>query len=59
MPDCPASYQRLRHRLMATEIHKWKDHGPCLKKTDLVAGNHANNPDVLWLWENTTRKYSE
>ncbi len=65
LPDCPASYHNgacgFAFADGHSEIHKWKDKRtmPPVKKQTYSAINQANNPDVLWLWEHTTRKYSD
>jgi len=65
LPDVPASYHNGAGGLAFAdghaEIKKWLDPRtkPPVKKVDLVAVNQANNRDVIWLWERTTRKYKE
>lgn len=41
-----------------SEIHKRKDPRtmPPVKRTDPPSVSHANNVDVVWMWEHTTRK---
>ncbi|MEW6158915.1 MAG: type II secretion system protein [Verrucomicrobiota bacterium] len=64
MPDFPASYHNRAGGIAFadghSEIHKWQDPRTILKdkaKTTPSIPNNSNNKDVLWLWENTTRKY--
>ncbi len=62
LPDFPASYHNNACGFSFAdghaEIKKWRDKRtmPPVRKQDVVAVNQANNPDVLWLWEHTTRK---
>jgi prepilin-type N-terminal cleavage/methylation domain-containing protein len=62
LPDFPASFHNkaggLSYADGHSDIHKWKDPRtmPPVRKRTVVAVNQANNPDVLWLWERTTRK---
>ena len=61
-PDLPASFHAGAASLAFadghSEIHKWKDRRtmPPVRKTDPPLISHANNPDVIWMWEHTTRK---
>jgi len=62
LPDVPASYHNGAGGLSFAdghaEIKKWLDprtRPPVTNVGMTSAGNHANNPDVLWLWERTTR----
>ena len=64
MPDVPASFHNgacgFAFADGHSEIKKWKDKRtmpPVKKTTSPPAVSHANNPDVVWLWEHTTRKY--
>lgn len=64
LPDVPASYHNGAGGLAFadghSEIKKWQDPRtkPPVKKTASPPSvSHANNKDVLWLWERTTRKY--
>jgi len=65
MPDVPASYHNGACGFAFvdghSEIKKWRDKRtmPPVKKTSPPAVSHANNPDVIWLWDHTTKKYSE
>jgi prepilin-type N-terminal cleavage/methylation domain-containing protein/prepilin-type processing-associated H-X9-DG protein len=62
-PDLPASFHNKAAGIAFadghSEIHKWKDPRtmPPIRKTDPPVVSHANNPDVLWMWEHTTRRY--
>jgi len=61
-PDLPASFHAKAAGIAFadghSEIHKWKDPRtmPPVRKTDPPLISHANNPDVVWMWEHTTRK---
>ena len=61
-PDLPASFHNKAAGIAFadghSEIHKWKDPRtmPPVKRTDPPAISHANNQDVVWMWEHTTRK---
>ena len=59
MPDYPASYHLGAAGFSFadghSEIKRWKD--PRTKKGPANTLGNASNPDVLWLWEHTTRKY--
>ena len=63
LPDCPASYHNgacdFAFADGHSEIHKWHDVRtmPPVKKTTYSAVNQANNQDVIWLWDHTTRRY--
>jgi len=63
LPDCPASYHNGACGFAFvdghSEIHKWLDARtkPKVRRSGYSPGNQANNPDVLWLWEHTTRRY--
>ena len=63
MPDVPASYHNNACGFAFadghSEIKKWTDPrtSPKVTKRGLTSVSHANNKDVLWLWEHTTRKY--
>ena len=63
LPDLPASFHNKAAGIAFadghSEIHRWKDPRtmPGIRRTDPPAVSHANNPDVLWLWDHTTRKY--
>jgi len=60
-PDLPASYHNGAGGLSFAdghaEIRKWVDPRttPPVRQVTIGAADHANNPDVLWLWERTTR----
>jgi len=62
LPDFPASYHNgacgFSFADGHAEIKKWRDPRtmPPVKKVTVTAVNQANNPDVIWLWERTTRK---
>ena len=64
LPDVPASYHNKAGGLAFadghSEIKRWRDSRttPPVRKRDIsnFPVNHANNPDVIWLWERTTRK---
>jgi prepilin-type N-terminal cleavage/methylation domain-containing protein/prepilin-type processing-associated H-X9-DG protein len=65
LPDCPASYHNgscgFAFADGHSEIHKWMDQRtkpPIKRVTYSAAANQGNNPDVLWLWDHTTRRYS-
>jgi prepilin-type N-terminal cleavage/methylation domain-containing protein/prepilin-type processing-associated H-X9-DG protein len=61
LPDFPASYHNGAGGLSFAdghaEIRKWKDPRttPRVRRQTVQTVNQANNPDVLWLWERTTR----
>jgi prepilin-type N-terminal cleavage/methylation domain-containing protein/prepilin-type processing-associated H-X9-DG protein len=61
LPDFPASYHNKAGGLSFAdghaEIRKWKDPRttPPVRKRVVQTVNQANNPDVIWLWERTTR----
>ncbi len=61
-PDLPASYHNNAGGLAFadghSEIHKWKDPRtmPPVRRSDPPVISHANNVDVIWMWEHTTRK---
>jgi prepilin-type processing-associated H-X9-DG protein len=63
LPDCPASYHNgacgFAFADGHSEIHRWLDPRtkPKVRKAPYSPGNQANNPDVLWIWDHTTRKY--
>ena len=71
LPDVPASYHNGAGGLAFAdghaEIRKWQDPRtkPPVKKQDGWFGsiapysNQANNKDILWLWERTTRRYNQ
>lgn len=62
LPDYPASYHNQAGGLSFadghSEIRKWQDPRTIIKDgaTTLPSGSMANNKDVIWLWERTTRK---
>jgi prepilin-type N-terminal cleavage/methylation domain-containing protein/prepilin-type processing-associated H-X9-DG protein len=62
MPDFPASYHNGAGGLSFadghSEIRKWQDPRTVIPKNAraLPTGSMANNKDVLWLWERTTRR---
>src|SRR6266511_5184917 len=62
LPDFPASYHNRAGGLAFadghSEIRRWRDNRttPPVRKKDVQTVNQANNPDVIWLWERTTRK---
>jgi prepilin-type N-terminal cleavage/methylation domain-containing protein/prepilin-type processing-associated H-X9-DG protein len=64
-PDLPASFHNKAAGIAFadghSEIHKWRDPRtmPPVRRTDPPAISHANNLDVVWMWDHTTRKYSE
>lgn len=65
-PDLPASYHNRAGGLAFadghSEIHKWKDDRtmpPVLRASAPPSVDQSNNRDVLWMWEHTTRKYTE
>jgi prepilin-type processing-associated H-X9-DG protein len=70
LPDVPASYHNgacgFAFADGHSEIHKWKDPRtkPPVKKVDgwysstAPYSSQANNQDILWLWDHTTRRYS-
>ncbi len=61
LPDFPASYHNGAGGLSFAdghaEIRKWIDPRttPPVKQTTVTTVGQANNPDVVWLWERTTR----
>jgi prepilin-type N-terminal cleavage/methylation domain-containing protein/prepilin-type processing-associated H-X9-DG protein len=61
LPDFPASYHNGAGGLSFAdghaEIRKWIDPRttPPVKQATVTTVNQANNPDVVWLWERTTR----
>ena len=61
LPDFPASYHNGAGGLSFAdghaEIRKWIDPRttPPVKQTTVTTVNQANNQDVVWLWERTTR----
>jgi prepilin-type processing-associated H-X9-DG protein len=61
LPDFPASYHNgacgFSFADGHAEIKKWQDPRtmPPVTKQTVVAVGQANNPDVVWLWEHTTR----
>jgi prepilin-type processing-associated H-X9-DG protein len=61
LPDFPASYHNGAGGLSFAdghaEIKKWVDARtmPPVKQVTVSTVNQANNPDVVWLWERTTR----
>jgi prepilin-type N-terminal cleavage/methylation domain-containing protein/prepilin-type processing-associated H-X9-DG protein len=63
LPDIPASYHNgacgFSFADGHSEIKKWLDKRtkPKVTKGGLASVSHANNPDVIWLWDKTTRKY--
>jgi prepilin-type N-terminal cleavage/methylation domain-containing protein/prepilin-type processing-associated H-X9-DG protein len=63
LPDFPASYHNgacgFAFADGHSEIKKWVDKRtmPPVKKVTVTAVSQANNPDVIWLWDHTTRKY--
>jgi prepilin-type N-terminal cleavage/methylation domain-containing protein/prepilin-type processing-associated H-X9-DG protein len=65
LPDIPASYHNgacgFAFADGHSEIKKWRDKRtmPPVRKAGLQGASHGNppNPDVLWLYERTTRKY--
>jgi len=66
LPDVPASYHNGAGGLAFadghSEIKRWRDGRtkPPVKRMDLGSTGYRagqpNNPDILWLWERTTRK---
>jgi prepilin-type processing-associated H-X9-DG protein len=64
LPDVPASYHNgacgFAFADGHSEIKKWFDPRtkPKVTKGGLPGVSQANNRDVLWLWEHTTRKYN-
>jgi prepilin-type N-terminal cleavage/methylation domain-containing protein/prepilin-type processing-associated H-X9-DG protein len=62
-PDLPASFHNKAAGIAFadghSEIHKWTDPRtmPPIRRTDPPVVSHANNQDVVWMWEHTTRKY--
>jgi prepilin-type N-terminal cleavage/methylation domain-containing protein/prepilin-type processing-associated H-X9-DG protein len=62
LPDFPASYHNgacgFAFADGHSEIKKWQDKRtmPPIKKVTVTTVNQANNPDVIWLWDRTTRK---
>jgi prepilin-type N-terminal cleavage/methylation domain-containing protein/prepilin-type processing-associated H-X9-DG protein len=66
LPDVPASYHNgacgIAFADGHSEIHKWRDSRtmPPVRNADAPpAVSQANNKDVLWIWEHTTRRYTE
>ena len=65
LPDVPASYHNGAAGLAFadghSEIHKWRDPRtrPPVRHSDPPAVSQANNQDVVWLWQHTTKKYVE
>lgn len=65
LPDVPASYHNgacgFAFADGHSEIKKWKDPRtkPKVTKKGLPGGSQANNLDVVWLWEHSTKKYNE
>jgi prepilin-type N-terminal cleavage/methylation domain-containing protein/prepilin-type processing-associated H-X9-DG protein len=63
LPDFPASYHNKACGFAFadghSEIKKWTDSRttPPIRKVTVQTVSQANNKDVLWLWEHTTRKY--
>ncbi|MBM3882607.1 MAG: type II secretion system protein [Verrucomicrobia bacterium] len=63
LPDVPASFHNNACGFAFadghSEIKKWMDRRtmPPFKGATLPNVSQANNPDVVWLWEHTTRKY--
>ena len=61
-PDLPASFHNKAAGVAFadghSEIHKWKDPRtmPPVQRREPPLVSHANNPDVVWMWEHTTRK---
>ena len=61
-PDLPASFHNKAAGIAFadghSEIHKWKDPRtmPPVSRRDPPSVSHANNVDVVWMWEHTTRK---
>ena len=62
MPDFPASYHNRAGGLSFadghSEIRKWRDARTIIpdRAKTTPSASMANNQDVLWLWERTTRK---
>ena len=63
LPDCPASYHNgacgFSFADGHAEIKRWLDprtKPPVNGKGYTPASNQGNNPDVIWLWDHTTRK---
>jgi prepilin-type N-terminal cleavage/methylation domain-containing protein/prepilin-type processing-associated H-X9-DG protein len=62
LPDLPASFHAGAAGIAFvdghSEIHKWKDPRtkPPVRHTGPPLISQANNPDVIWMWEHTTRK---
>lgn len=65
LPDVPASYHNgacgFAFADGHSEIKKWLDPRtkPPVTKKGLPSPSQANNKDVIWLWEHSTRKYTE
>ncbi len=63
LPDVPASYHNgacgFAFADGHSEIKRWSDPRtmPPITQRDLPTVNQANNKDVLWLWDKTTRRY--
>ncbi|HEY5913284.1 MAG TPA: type II secretion system protein [Verrucomicrobiae bacterium] len=68
MPDVPASYHNgacgFAFADGHSEIHKWRD--PRTKApvrnvgpSSLPSAEQPNNPDIVWLWQHSTCKYTE
>jgi prepilin-type N-terminal cleavage/methylation domain-containing protein/prepilin-type processing-associated H-X9-DG protein len=62
-PDLPGSFHNKAAGLAFadghSEIHKWRDPRtmpPVRRVPDPPAVSHANNVDVLWMWDHCTRK---
>ncbi len=65
-PDLPASYHNNAGGIAFadghSEIHRWRDSRtmpPIVRADAPPAVDQSNNQDVLWMWEHTTRLYSE
>jgi prepilin-type N-terminal cleavage/methylation domain-containing protein/prepilin-type processing-associated H-X9-DG protein len=62
-PDLPASFHNKAAGIAFadghSEIHRWRDPRtmPPIRRTDPPAVSQANNPDLIWMWDHTTRKY--
>lgn len=66
LPDVPASYHNKACGFAFadghSEIHRWKDARTSPKVTQKALASPAsqpNNPDIVWLWEHTTKKYTD